>query len=62
MKIYYCEELDLLAIVEGDQIWKYLGAFCKHPLLIKVAEEYEKWYRGEVHPENFKDFKLIGEF
>lgn len=61
MKMYYCEEYDIFAIVEGDVIWKYVGDLCESKLFMAAIEYFNEWYRANNHPEIYKGFEFIGE-
>lgn len=49
MTVYYCEVLDIMCIVRGNRIWKYVGDFA--PEYIKCAAlRTNDWYSAKNHP------------
>lgn len=62
IKIYYCFQDDIMCIVEGNKIYKYIGDYTG-----AIFREYlvpvwglEVWYKAKNHPDNCLGFVLIG--
>lgn len=62
MKVYYNFEQDILCIVEGKRIFKYIGEFSTGYTRTLALYEHgmETWYEANVHPKRFREFRLIG--
>lgn len=63
MRIYYNDEFDILCIVEGGVIWKFVGELCESKMFAATAPEFNEWYEAYVHPEHsIANFELIGHY
>lgn len=63
IQVYYSPTLDIMCIVEGKNIWKYVGEDA--PVLIKNIFPNEQWYKARSHPRKTNQecfsYELIGE-
>lgn len=67
MKLYYSFKHDIMCIVDGKKIYKYIGApsmpansFVSYLAYYEFG--FEHWYKAKTPPEKFEEFVLIGEF
>ena len=61
MQMYYNEEFDIVCVVEGDEIWKYIGQFNPYVDMVHAFWSVDEWYPADNHPKYFRGFELIGE-
>lgn len=61
-KLYYHFEIDVMVIIEGKNIYKYIGNLSKMFPVFDMCYETNKWYKAKVPVSEYTGFVLIGEW